>query len=173
MDVFFHNHAGMAEMETDEPGGQTADRRESVIKARASDHSIYLLYPFRVAQRSGEVRSKPHLRLLGHRTGARGNPATHPSVPLKTLVEAPWQLKLTDQLRQKAEDIQRAAKEKGHKSDRQSEERADNVERNKQLAQDNIWRESDWAVAPDMDPQVARLLSQQRENGSSRDTVPG
>ena len=36
------------------------------------------------------------------------------------------------------------------------------AENGKSPAEDNIWVEADWAIAADMDPQVARLLSQRR-----------
>jgi hypothetical protein len=161
-------------METQEREPRTLDVPERASQARASGHSIYLLYRFRVAERRLKVRPRSILnRFRSDKTSTDGEQLARPSVKLKTLIEAPWQPKITDELRQKAEDLQRTAEAKGRKSDRQSEERLDNAKRGKQSAQDNIWCESDWVVAPEMDPQVARLLSQQHVNGGSQDIVPG
>jgi hypothetical protein len=161
-------------METQEREPRTVDVPERASQPRASGHAIYLLYRFRVAERRPKPRPRSILnRLRIDKSSMDGEPLARPSVSLKTLIEAPWQPKITNELRQKAEDIQRAAEAKGRKSDRQSEERPANAERGKEPAQDNIWCEADWAVATDMDPQVARLLSQRHVNGASQDIMPG
>lgn len=144
-------------METQDPGAKATALPESATSICATQHSIYLLYPFRWAPKPENEPSKPPL--LERQTSAGGEQLFRPMVRLSKLSEAPWQPRLSEDLRNKA-NHNRSDIDKKASSSAVGEEKARIVAGGGQSADDNIWIESRWAIAPDMDSYLARLLSQ-------------
>jgi hypothetical protein len=156
MDGLFHSHSWTADMNTDPPE-QLGELPQLANKACVTDHSIYLLYPFRIGEHK-LARGKNNQDSRSKKSVDEERLRTRPSGRVSDLVEASWQPKMTEVLRQKAEEIKRSVEAKN--AEQQLTEKAVGDKPEMQLADDNVWQESIWNVARDMEPQVARLLSQ-------------
>jgi hypothetical protein len=156
MDGFFHNHAWTANMEVQDPGVKAAAIQGSETGLHATEHSIYLLYPFRWDAQPNDKKPKKPIRKK--HTGAEAERLFRPSVHLSTLSAAAWHPGLSEALRKKAERIRselpRSAT--GAADSDQSTPAASGGH----LDHHNIWTKSRWAIAADMEPHLARLLSQ-------------
>lgn len=161
MDGLFPTHAWTADMKTDAPEQQTAEPTPSANKLCVTEHSIYLLYPFRVDKR----RLTP-----GKGFREANGQLTRPTGRLSAVIAADWQPEMTAALRAKAETLkgsfgkaekpsadQPAAAESEKPS---SGGRPENPPPDGVTGDDNVWQKSIWKVARDMEPHAARLLSQ-------------
>lgn len=149
MENLFHTHAWTADMEA--PAEQTAEPAMATDASLVTAHSIYLLYPFRIAT-NRQVRGE-NARIKSDR--AAGKLPAGPVVRLGALTEATWQPGLSTQQQNLAEKIQ--AKRTGN-GDAPAPDPAPVVGESARL-DENIWCEAIWNIAPEMEPQVKRLLS--------------
>jgi hypothetical protein len=156
MDGFFHNHAWTADMELQDPGMKAIPVQRAETGLQATEHSIYLLYPFRWDAQSNDKKRQKLVRKK--HTHAEAECLFRPSVHLSTLSTAPWQPVLGEALREKAEQIRSelpGSASGAADGDQPSPDTPDRVS-----DRHNIWIKSRWAIAPDMEPHLARLLSQ-------------
>ena len=164
MDGLFHSHSWTADMNTDAPE-QQGEPPQPANKAFVTDHSIYLLYPFRVGE-DKLARGKNNQDSQSKKSVDEERLRTRPSGRLSDLIDASWQPNMTEALRQKADEIKRSVEAKGKKAEQQLTEKVVGDKPEMQPEDDNVWQESIWNVARDMEPQVARLLSQGLAGGN-------
>jgi hypothetical protein len=159
MDGFFRSHAWTAQMESQEPESPTPAPSKAVGNARATDHSIYLLFPFSPAEPTPRPRRMGRRR-RGERDAPRDRPEGQPSTSLAELTVAAWQPTISGDLKKKAEDAKRTFDANLPEDSQHAESAPDAIEADSPRATESIWSLADWSVAPDMDPHVAQLLSQ-------------